>query len=194
MEIILIRHGQSEGDILEVHEGRADLELTDEGTRQARKMALWLKDYEQVDKIVSSPLKRALKTATMIKELCGCTLEIDDALMEWDNGLLAGVKRDEAMRKFPLPEGGRKPHDTLYETESMIDFRTRAELFISKLKETHYERICLVSHGGMINMLLRSLLELPMTSQMSFSCGDTCLHKIKLLEKECHIYYLNKIV
>lgn len=72
-------------------------------------------------------------------------------------------------RGFLYPKGDRKPHETLYETEYMIDFRTRTELFVSKLKEAQYEQICLVSHGDMINMLLKSLLELPMTSQMSFS-------------------------
>jgi 2,3-bisphosphoglycerate-dependent phosphoglycerate mutase len=37
MEILLIRHGESEADLLQVHEGRADFELTDRGRR-----TIWL--------------------------------------------------------------------------------------------------------------------------------------------------------
>jgi 2,3-bisphosphoglycerate-dependent phosphoglycerate mutase len=33
MEILLIRHGESEADLLQVHEGRADFELTDRERR-----------------------------------------------------------------------------------------------------------------------------------------------------------------
>ncbi|CAI8839471.1 hypothetical protein EMIT07CA2_20050 [Brevibacillus sp. IT-7CA2] len=39
MQILLIRHGQSEADILNVHEGKADFPLTEEGCEQARRMA-----------------------------------------------------------------------------------------------------------------------------------------------------------
>ncbi len=34
MQILLIRHGESEADILNVHEGRADFELTERGRKQ----------------------------------------------------------------------------------------------------------------------------------------------------------------
>lgn len=39
MEILLIRHGQTEADILNVHEGSTDFSLTDEGVKQATKIA-----------------------------------------------------------------------------------------------------------------------------------------------------------
>lgn len=40
MLILIIRHGQSEADLLHVHEGRADYELTEKGHRQAAAMAI----------------------------------------------------------------------------------------------------------------------------------------------------------
>jgi 2,3-bisphosphoglycerate-dependent phosphoglycerate mutase len=39
MEILLIRHGESEADILNVHEGRADFPSTELGQKQAMAMA-----------------------------------------------------------------------------------------------------------------------------------------------------------
>ncbi len=38
MQILLIRHGESEADILNVHEGRADFELTEKGRQQAQRL------------------------------------------------------------------------------------------------------------------------------------------------------------
>ena len=45
--------------------------------------------------------------------------------MEWNNGLLAGLYRSEANEKFPMPKGGRKPHDEFAQSESYINFRAR---------------------------------------------------------------------
>ena len=53
--------------------------------------------------------------------------------------------------------------------------------------------ICIVSHGGMINMNFRSLLNLPMMTEQSISCGDTSIHKFMLSEGKCHIEYVNRL-
>ena len=42
MILLVIRHGESEADILDVHEGRADFELTQKGHRQAAAMAKYV--------------------------------------------------------------------------------------------------------------------------------------------------------
>ncbi len=196
MKLIIVRHGQSFGDIDEVHEGRADLELTDLGKEQASKLSKWLNENEEIDIIISSPLKRAKKTAEYISLEIEKELIIDDSLMEWNNGLLAGVKREVAVKEFPIPDGGRKPHHEHYETESEIHFRARAEMFISKLKEDRYEgeTICIVSHGGTVNMIIKSLLGLPMNTGHSFSCGDTAVHKIIVTERGCRLCYINSLI
>ncbi len=38
MQILLIRHGESEADILNVHEGRADFKLTEKGREQVQRL------------------------------------------------------------------------------------------------------------------------------------------------------------
>ena len=190
MEILLIRHGQSQGDILGVCEGRADLQLTDKGLEQAEKLADWLKANEEIEIIMASPLKRAKKVAELIQSKTACDLVYDDLLMEWNNGLLAGLKREVADEKYPIPQGGRQLHHTLYETESLINFRARAETFVSILKSKGLKKVCIVSHGGMINELLSSFLKLPLEGPR-FSCHDTCVHKLTLKERPL-IHYLNK--
>lgn len=197
MDVLLLRHGESLADIEDRHEGRADFKLTELGCKQAQSAARWIKDNYEVDIILSSPLKRASKTAEFISEETKKDIEYDDDLMEWDNGLLAGLLREEAMKKYPLPEFGRKPHDEFAETESYINFRSRAEMFWSKFLhkyENHEQisKICIVSHGGMINMLFRSFMMLPVNSNISIRTGDTGMHLWSLNGGQRNIIFSNR--
>ncbi len=178
MNILVIRHGESEADILNVIEGRADFELTELGNRQAMSMAKWVKDKFKIDRIVASPLKRAKKTASYLSEATGISVEYDDNLMEFQNGLIAGLSREEADRKYPKPDY-RYPHTKIHEMESDLEFRFRAETILSKIiyENDKDSTIAIVTHGGMIDMLYRSFLNLPNNSNVYFSTGDTGIHR-----------------
>ncbi|HHW72558.1 MAG TPA: histidine phosphatase family protein [Firmicutes bacterium] len=181
MEILVIRHGQSQADLEDRHEGRADFPLTELGMRQASLLAEWCRVNYPPELIISSPMKRTSATAQLLSEATGSPLEWEPDLVEWNNGLLAGLTRAEAQARFPRPAGGRKPHDTYAETESLIDFRARAERFWSRFTHGYilpgrYKRIALVSHGGMINLLFRCFLALPVVSDINFVTGDTGVH------------------
>lgn len=194
MELIIVRHGESEADILKVIEGRADFPLTGKGQNQAKLLSKWIKKNEKINLIISSPLERAKSTAECISKEISIDVIYDSDLMEWDNGLLAGLTFEEADKLYPLPVGGRKSHHTIAETESFINFRARAEMFLARLKEKYSgeEKILLVSHGKMITMLFRAILGLPMESEKWIACGDTSIHKVVLKEDYCGIVYINK--
>ncbi|MGG4343102.1 histidine phosphatase family protein [Paenibacillus lautus] len=181
VEILVVRHGQSEADILNRCEGRADYELTDLGQQQARLLAEWIHCEYAVDVIFSSTLIRAKQTAAAIAETTKVPVTYDDDLMEQNNGVIAGMLREEALLKYPLPVGGRKRHDAIEGGESEVQFRARAEQFISKLfttihSEPGLKRVCIVSHGGMISMLFRSFLNLPYHTDIHIPTGDTGVH------------------
>ena len=181
MDLLVIRHGQSEADILQVIEGRADFNLTELGLHQARLMADWVSKYIDLNKIISSPLKRARQTAEKLAAASNISLEFDDCLMEWKNGLIAGLTREEADKKFPLPDK-KFPHTAIYEQESMIEFRARSETALSKILNENPpdSKIAVISHGGMITMLFRSFLEMPVNVDISISSGDTGIHHFKI--------------
>jgi 2,3-bisphosphoglycerate-dependent phosphoglycerate mutase len=184
MEILLIRHGESEGDILQVHEGRADLLLTDHGRRQAKEMAVVVKEKYMPEVIWSSTLKRARETAEILSGETGIAVIEDDGLREFNNGVLAGLPFAEAKLRYPEPEGGRKPHVPIEEGESELQFRFRAQTVFSKIlaESEGKKRIAIVSHGGMISNLLRAFLNLPVSSDIYFPTGDTGIHLLKVNE------------
>ncbi|WP_226682338.1 histidine phosphatase family protein [Sutcliffiella horikoshii] len=193
MEILLIRHGQSEADILQVHEGRADYPLTELGRMQAKRLACRLNEHCPPDIIWTSTLKRAAETATILAEEVGCMLIKEPNLMEFNNGVLAGLPRELAATKYPLPPGGRKPHERIQNGESEIEFRMRVETALSKIlaESSAVVRIAIVSHGGTISNLLKALLQLPVHTNIRFPTGDTGMHTIRKNDEGLSVVSLN---
>ena len=72
-KLYLLRHGQTEFNVKKLVQGRCDSPLTDLGRQQAAKAAAWLKARDVTpDKVVSSPLSRAMATARLVAgELLG---------------------------------------------------------------------------------------------------------------------------
>lgn len=194
MRIYVIRHGESEADILNVHEGRADFPLTEKGMAQARKMAKAVAAEAKLDKIYASTLTRAMQTATCLSQETGVPLTMMDELREHDNGLLAGLSYDEADRLYPrvinLP-----PHVSVYEQESTFAFRFRAENALSRiLSETEMNQtIAIVNHGGMTAMLYRAFLKLDNDCDIWFSTGFTGIHLWEWDGKTKRVVYANRL-
>ena len=98
--LYLLRHGQTEFNVKKLVQGRCDSPLTDLGRKQAGMAAAWLKAHNVVpDKVVSSPLGRAMATAGLVAtELLG-----PDAAVESCEGIIE--------RCYGTFEEG--PHDAL---------------------------------------------------------------------------------
>ena len=178
MKLLIIRHGESEADILNVHEGRADFYLTEKGHSQAQAMAEYVSKNYTISKLYASPLKRAFQTATHLSEAIGIPIVTDEHLMEFNNGLLAGLSREHAAAKYPFVPN-LPVHASVYEQESKLEFRHRAEYILSKIIAENEDdaTIAVVSHGGLINQLYQAFLQLPVVSGVFFATGDTGIHE-----------------
>lgn len=113
--ILIIRHGQTAMNHAKLLQGRSDIPLNETGRQQACAAAAALKEKGIVfDHVFSSPLQRAVETASLI---AGNDEQIimDERLIEMDYGPYEGMdltKPDEAIRTFfsdfvhnPAPEG-----------------------------------------------------------------------------------------
>ena len=192
MKLLIIRHGQSEADLLNGYEGRADFELTELGHEQAKQMSKFVNNNYKISKIYSSPLKRAVQTANHLSEETGAEIILDNKLMEFDNGLIAGLKKEMADIKYPAVLN-LSVNESVYGQESLMDFRLRADCFLTEfVKETDKkETVAIITHGGMINQLYRSFLQLPVDSNISFRTDDTGIHDWYIDEKNKKIIMAN---
>lgn len=177
MRLLIIRHGESEADILNVHEGRADFPLTERGHAQAEAMTAFVAGRWRVDRLYASTLTRAIQTARHLADTTGIEIIPVDDLMEFDNGLLAGLPFDEARAKYP-PVDDLPADRSVYGMESRVAFRRRAERVLARIlaESKPDETVAVVSHGGMINQLWRAFLGLPVDGGAWFSTGDTGIH------------------
>lgn len=192
MKLLVIRHGESEADLLDVHEGRADFALTERGHKQAEAMATYVSDNYNISKIYASTLTRAKQTAQHLSDKIGVSIVFDENLMEFNNGLLAGLPRAVVREKYPeVPD---LPIDkAVYGQESQARFRQRAENALARiLKEADQdETIAVVSHGGMINQLYRSFFNMPVDCMYFFNTADTGIHIWSLSDKERRVIKAN---
>ena len=198
IDLFIMRHGQPEADILDVHEGRADFPLTDLGREQARRSAAWFAARYSVDRILASTLKRAAETARIVGEVLGVRVEYDAQLMEMNNGELAGLTREESRKRFGHLFVNRKRlslHESFPGGETYIEFRARAETVLSKLLEDVSDggKVLLVSHGGMTNALFASFLRLAVDAKVFLSTGDTGIHHWQVDGEERRIRFLNSL-
>ncbi|MBQ9014347.1 MAG: histidine phosphatase family protein [Bacilli bacterium] len=86
--LYVVRHGKTDSNENGRYGGRIDVNLNEEGIRQAEEVALKLKDIK-FEKVFSSPLSRAYKTAEII---CKGKYDIikDERIIERSNGKLEG--------------------------------------------------------------------------------------------------------
>lgn len=192
MKLLVIRHGESEADLLDVHEGKVDFSLTERGHRQAEAIANYVAENYNISKIYASTLTRAKQTAGHLSNRTGIPIVFDENLMEFNNGLLAGLPRAVVREKYP--EVPNLPIDkAVYGQESQVEFRQRAENALSRVisESQADETIAIVSHGGMINQLYRSLFEIPIDCKFFFNTADTGIHIWSVSDTERRVVKAN---
>jgi 2,3-bisphosphoglycerate-dependent phosphoglycerate mutase len=102
--LVLVRHGESEWNKLNLFTGWRDVDLSDKGVEEARKAGILLKrEGFRFDLGFTSALKRAQRTLDIILQETGQTdLPIirDQALNERDYGDLVGLNKDDARKRW----------------------------------------------------------------------------------------------
>lgn len=166
MELYLIRHGETIWNQEGRYYGHSDVELAPAGYRQAKNLGNHFKNIE-FDKVIVSPLKRAVDTA---KELTKQPLIMDQRLMEQNFGLFEGKTYNRLQREYPkeLADWNADWQEyCLPEGESFAMVRKRVESF-SKDLWTEKGKILLVAHKGTFGHLMASLLQMPLSGYWNF--------------------------
>ena len=171
VQLYLVRHGKTIWNQEHRLQGaRGDSPLIEGELYQIDALAKRIQNLDYVA-IYSSPLKRALDTAKrLVNSLNNQNpIQISEALREIDFGNLEGKRNEElplAARKqlgyfFNEPE---KYNASVVRAESYQQAAKRTNEFVLSLVD-HYSnnsKIILVSHGGILNVMINSLLGIPL--------------------------------
>ena len=151
VEIHLVRHGEDEKDKLG---GWSDSHLTENGKAQIQNLISELdSDY---DLLISSDLARAKESAMIIGKALEKDFVFDDAFRETNNGKLKNLTVGEFRERFPGMFFSSLRMDECYpDGESPMSFYNRVlKATMRLLEENRNKKILLVTHGGVITVIL----------------------------------------
>jgi len=172
IKLILIRHGESNSNVQGKFSGFQDVDLTEKGIWQAKRLARRLEGV-QVDAVYCSDLKRARHTSEIIfqdkrieiktnpnfrernfGEWEGCTFE--EVKSKYGYGDTFNLWLENTDEKIAIPQG-----------ESLVDSNNRVMNELNKVLEKHQsadkdKTIGIVCHGGTIRIILCNILNLEL--------------------------------
>lgn len=164
-KLILVRHGQSEWNLLNKFTGWVDVDLTAQGIEEAKEAGKLLKDI-QVDYLFTSVLKRSIHTADIILEESGkqdLPFSRDEALNERHYGDLQGKNKAEVGEKFGQEQLHiwRRSYDIAPPGgESLLDTRERVLPYYKDSIEPLLKQgknVLVVAHGNSLRALVMYL-------------------------------------
>jgi len=178
MNLLLIRHGQTNWNLEQRFQGQSDIPLNETGRKQAQALAEQLA-AEPFDAVYSSDLQRATETADIIRK---SGFQPDARLREVNFGDWEGLTYDEIKSKHP---------DTLAAWESDIfknapphgetleGLAIRVQSMLDELREKHDDQtVLIVAHGGVLQTLICLALKLPPTMYWQFHLSTASLSEV----------------
>jgi 2,3-bisphosphoglycerate-dependent phosphoglycerate mutase len=196
--LILVRHGQSEWNLINQFTGFTDVELTEKGQAEAKMAASLIKDIV-LHKAHTSDLKRAQNTLDIILKENGHTdidIKKNAAIKERHYGDLTGMNKDEAKKQFGEEKflSYRRSWDIAPPNgESLKDTFNRAvpyfeQEILADLKAGH--NTIVAAHGNSLRAIIKHLEEIADDEISNHEIGTGVLyiyeidHDGKIISKE----------
>ncbi len=183
--LFLARHGE----VANHHElrfnGHFDVDITDRGVEQMKRLAGFLVERE-IDAIYSSDLQRAYKGAEIIAGRLGIEYEKVPSLREVNLGRWEGLNMEEVRARYPDEAKFRfrdLAHYRVKGGENLLDLNERVMPAINELIKKHTgKNIFVIAHGGVNRAILCNVLHLPLTQFFRIEQDYGCLNIIDYFE------------
>jgi len=180
-ELVMIRHGETEWNTQHRMQGHSNSNLTKLGLAQIKALGEWMK-RTPFSHIYSSDSLRARLTAESITKYSEHVLRIDKRLREKNLGVFEGLTSEEAMERFPEIYHLFKTAGSEYvieNGESTHQLLERSFKFIEEIRLNHpFERVILVTHGGVLRVLIKHILGLSLDSSTRFKIKNTGIFRL----------------
>jgi len=148
--LILVRHGESEGNRDRRFTHHTEVPLTDRGREQARAAAATIQSRFTPVRVIASPFARARETGEIIAAALALPLEIEPAVREQHLGRLMGEPYD-SVSQDPAFDPSRRWEWRPPDGESLIDLQLRVAPALDRIAQAHAGReVIVVAHAGVI--------------------------------------------
>ncbi len=191
LNLLLVRHAESEGNARGVLQGRLDFELTVRGRQQAHRLARWMRAQRVGwDAAYCSPSARAAQTAEILSEQLSLPAAVPDpALYELAAGALEGLDHAAMCQRFPGID--RRPLTTRgdfaeFGGESYEAVNARVEAFRCRVEASHRSSartVLVVGHGGWLYQFLKQLVCIPVPRIADLRFGNCSVTRVRLRDR-----------
>lgn len=146
MELYVVRHGQTDYNVKHLFQGHADIPLNQVGIKQAEETAMKFKDIK-INRILVSPLQRAIQTASFIEKVTKIEAIIEKRLIERSFGEMEGKhSRPDWNIQMMLDYSKNYNYENI---EPIQEFFTRIYNFLDDIIQKYkHESIVLITHGA----------------------------------------------
>ena len=159
--VFMVRHGATVLSAEDRFAGATDVELSDEGREQTRRLAERLSE-EKISTVYASPLGRTVETASILAAPHKLEVQTRDGLREINPGRWEQMTRREVEEKFPEEAAAWEKDPYTFAPaggESGLAVTARAlPALIDIVRKHPGENVLVVSHKATIRLLLSSLL------------------------------------
>jgi alpha-ribazole phosphatase/probable phosphoglycerate mutase len=177
--IDLIRHGEPVGG--KKYRGWLDDPLSEQGWRQMRGA---VGDHCPWATIITSPLRRCAAFAEELAARHGLPLEIEPRLKELGFGEWEGFTAQELLARDPqvLQRFWRDPvNNTPPRAETLLEFHERIIPAWNDVLARHAgHHVLIVGHAGMMRMILRHVLDMPLERMFRIQVENACITRIEV--------------
>jgi broad specificity phosphatase PhoE len=171
INLILIRHGETNWNLTQKCQGFSDIELNQNGRRQIKELAQSLKS-DEISAVYSSDLRRAKDTAAEIAKFHNLSINVDPDLREMNQGNFEGLSFSEIRELYSelLTEWRRNPEAVrIPGGETLIEVQERAWKSVQRIIKTHHnENVVAVSHNFTIITLLCKFMGIRLRDFFNF--------------------------
>jgi probable phosphoglycerate mutase len=162
MDVVLVRHGETEWSRSGRHTGRTDVPLTGEGREDAERLSACLAPW-RFAKVLTSPLQRASETCRLAG--LGDRAEVMTDLREWDYGEYEGRTTPEIRNERP---GWTLWSDGVPGGETGDEVGARADRVIAEVRALEGD-VAIFGHGHMLRVLTARWIDLPPVEGQRFA-------------------------
>ncbi len=178
--IYLIRHGLDDENYIG---GWSDVDLIDKGVKQVQDSIKFIVDKSLIiNRIISSDIKRAVSTASIINKELNLEIIFSNKLRELDKGLYTGLLKSSLSNNELKTIKNFTIYDKYPDGESMIDLYKRMKVYLNDLK--NIDDVLIVTHRGVINMFYYILnnVDLDMNKE-KFNVNHASIHEMDIKKK-----------
>jgi len=193
--LLLIRHGENEFTKKHKLAGHTpDVHLNERGLGQARALADALKDVP-IKAIYSSPLERAIETATPVAAVRGLEVQIDPGLIETDYGKWQGRSLASLrLQKIWKVIQGAPSRAKFPEGETFYECQTRIVAALDSIGRNYkpQDMVACVFHADPIKLAVAHYIGLPLDHFQRLSCDTASLTALYVGESGANLIKLNQ--